>query len=388
MRVFLTPSVCGALVLFSTAAAFAPSIIVTDAKVQGGKLVVTGQTPGASQQISLDGRFTITSTAQKAFAFNLSNYLPSDCIVELKVGALTNSAIVANCAATGLAPRGAWIASGTYLKNDLVTFQGSSWRAKLNNKGKAPDTNPTIWEKFASKGGAGAMGAAGPRGLTGATGPAGAQGAAGPTGPQGPVGPQGPAGTAPASEGWHNVGVTDEPPFQGGWVNYSAVLTDPNSPPAAFRLDANGVVHLRGYVKGGNAGSVIFYMWKKYCPSNVHVFSVVTSTAGYAGRVDVYPPASNTLCAVQITNSPTGDGTWTSLAGVAFETSVIDGVVQPPGTSGQASSGASSSGCAGGGSSGTTSSGACSGTSGTSGAGGSSGTSSGGSSGTSGGSGG
>jgi hypothetical protein len=169
----------------SVGSAFAAGVTVTDAKVQAGKLRVAGQTPNASQNVTLDGRFTVKSGANKVFSFALTNYLPSDCIVDLKAGTSTGSGVVANCGARGLAPRGAWLAATAYLTNDLVTFQGSSWRAKHGSTNKPPATNIAFWEKFASKGATGA------KGLTGAQGPA------GPQGPQGPAGPStGPAGGA------------------------------------------------------------------------------------------------------------------------------------------------------------------------------------------------
>jgi hypothetical protein len=184
----------------SVGLAFAAVVTVTDAKVQAGKLIVTGQTPNASQAVTLDGRFTVKSAANKVFSFALTNYLPSDCIVDLKAGTSAGSGVVANCGARGLAPRGAWVATTPYLANDLVTFQGSSWRARVANTNKSPTTNVAIWEKFASRGAAGAQGLAGaqgPAGPQGPKGPTGAQGLTGPQGPQGPAGPStGPAGGA------------------------------------------------------------------------------------------------------------------------------------------------------------------------------------------------
>jgi hypothetical protein len=80
-----------------------------------------------------------------------------------------------------------------YLTNDLVTSLGSSWIAKRDNLNRLPITNPTYWEKFASKGD---PGAAGPPGATGPQGPKGASGSPGLQGIQGPQGQQGPAGAA------------------------------------------------------------------------------------------------------------------------------------------------------------------------------------------------
>src|SRR5262249_46893979 len=56
----------------------------------------------------------------------------------------------------------------SYLPDDLVYFQGSSWRAKQASKGKPPATNAADWEIFAIKGTNGAKGADGAPGADGA----------------------------------------------------------------------------------------------------------------------------------------------------------------------------------------------------------------------------
>lgn len=112
-------------------------------------------------------RFTVTSNATNVFAFSIADYLPSDCIVDLKSGTATGVGTVANCGARGLSPRGAWDPAATYLPNDLVLFQQSSWRAKQNNKNKSPAASAADWEMFAAKGAAGARGAQGPPGADG-----------------------------------------------------------------------------------------------------------------------------------------------------------------------------------------------------------------------------
>lgn len=179
-----------------TGPAEAAAITVTDAKVEGGRLIVTGAASAAGQQVRLDNRFTAISNVSKAFSFSLANYLPSDCIVDLTVGTATVTGVVANCGA-GLSPRGPWGTNVSYLANDLVTYQGSSWRANRNNTNRPPATSASDWERFAArgdKGTSGPAGAAGPAGATGPRGLAGRQGDTGAIGPQGPAGETGPAG--------------------------------------------------------------------------------------------------------------------------------------------------------------------------------------------------
>jgi len=125
--------------------------------------------------------------------------------------------------ARGLNPLGEWNNSATYQPNDLVTYKGSTWRAKLTNTG-ASLSNTTYWEKFASKGDTGADGAkgatgpAGPVGPAGPTGPKGKTGAAGPVGAQGPTGPQGSQG----------------PQGPQGLISYWTKQDSPSDPSSAF----------------------------------------------------------------------------------------------------------------------------------------------------------
>jgi len=67
--------------------------------------------------------------------------------------------------------------------------------------------------------------------------------------------------TSIADTSWHLVGAVGEPAFQNSWVWFGAG----NSVPA-FRKDGFGFVHLKGSVKNGTNGSVIFTLPAGYRP--------------------------------------------------------------------------------------------------------------------------
>ncbi len=189
--------------LFGAANAEA-AVTITQATISAGKLIVKGK--GATgTKMRLDGIYTATISSG-AFSFAISNYLPSDCIVDLQVvgSATVTKAVVALCGPKGISPRGAWSTAAAYAVNDVVTYLGSSWRAIVANSAKSPNLNPTTWEKFASKGDPGPRGLQGIQGVQGTTGPQGVpgpRGVVGPAGPQGPKGDQGPPGPVDFANG-------------------------------------------------------------------------------------------------------------------------------------------------------------------------------------------
>jgi hypothetical protein len=109
--------------------------------------------------------------------------------------------------AAGFNPLGPWHAATKYHRNDLVTHQGSTWRATRTGLNRVPSLKPAFWEKLAvrgNKGATGATGAQGPKGNTGNTGPQGPQGLQGIQGIQGEQGEQGlqgPAGPNTVADG-------------------------------------------------------------------------------------------------------------------------------------------------------------------------------------------
>jgi hypothetical protein len=218
----------------------APDVAITDAAIKGGKLVVTGTTATANMNLKLDDQFNGKSNAAKNFTFSVL-YLPPDCIVAInKTGAATKAqAVVANCAARGLSPQGAWSNAKDYVTNDVVTQLGSVWRALKDGKNKSPSApaGAMFWEKFVSKGDPGAQG------LRGVAGTPGSPGDRGPTGPAGAAGPAGNAGTsgAPGAQGpkglmWQGAwsAATDyvkDDAVQFGGRAYLALLPSTNAAP-------------------------------------------------------------------------------------------------------------------------------------------------------------
>ncbi len=99
--------------------------------------------------------------------------------------------------AAGFNPLGEWSQIARYQPDDLVGYRGSTWRATRTNLNKKPSAASRDWDLFAAAGSDGEVGTEGPVGAIGPQGPAGPegpQGAEGPAGPQGPQGAEGPAG--------------------------------------------------------------------------------------------------------------------------------------------------------------------------------------------------
>ena len=245
------------------------SVTVDSAKIVGGKLVVTGSSTSGTK-IKLDGKFGTPIGADDKFSFSIT-YLPPDCIVDLQVvgETATTTAVIAFCGPKGVNPRGEWSATAAYAVDDVVTNQGSSWRALAPTTGKLPTLATPEWERFVAKGdtgqagpagpqgAAGAQGPAGPKGDTGSTGAAGPAGATGPAGPKGstgatgPAGPQGPEGPGARPPMWlygqfHSA--LDSTMADSGQLANSPLLYSPVSGYAVFRVTGSCFVH--GVLKG------------------------------------------------------------------------------------------------------------------------------------------
>ena len=148
--------------LLASAAGAQAAVSITDASITGGKLVVSG-TASSGAAVQLDGQFDAKAGADGSFSFSVV-YHPGDCIVT--VGSLippymtageSADALVANCGRDGVNARGAWSSSSGYVVNDLVTHDGSTWRARRNNAGRTPSAGAD-WEVFAAAGADGTAG--------------------------------------------------------------------------------------------------------------------------------------------------------------------------------------------------------------------------------------
>jgi chitodextrinase len=95
----------------------------------------------------------------------------------------------------GLNHRGSWSSASAYNVGDVVVYNGSSFRSlRSNGNQNRPPVGNTLgafWELVVERGATGPAGADGADGATGATGP---QGPTGPTGLTGATGPMGPVG--------------------------------------------------------------------------------------------------------------------------------------------------------------------------------------------------
>ena len=106
------------------------AITVTSAVISKGSLQVSGtSTRGTS--IKLDNAYSAPIYAGR-FSFVLKNYHPDDCVVTLKTSVIQDpavNAVVAGCGERGVTPRGEWRNTNSYILDDVVVHDGSSWRA-------------------------------------------------------------------------------------------------------------------------------------------------------------------------------------------------------------------------------------------------------------------
>src|SRR5262245_34514662 len=86
-RTYIASAPIAVISILAIASAQAAEITITDAKIAGGKLVITGTTAAPGSWVRLDGQtdqsFNVRSDAEGSFAFGIV-YHPGDCLVDLQ----------------------------------------------------------------------------------------------------------------------------------------------------------------------------------------------------------------------------------------------------------------------------------------------------------------
>lgn len=77
-----------------------------------------------------------------------------------------------------------------------------------------------------------------------------------------------------ADTGWHEVGSIGEPAFTNSWSNYDNIFSS-----AAFRIDGEGWVHLKGLVKNGTLSTSVFTLPGGYLPGKSVYFPIVSNNS-------------------------------------------------------------------------------------------------------------
>ena len=85
-----------------------------------------------------------------------------------------------------------------------------------------------------------------------------------------------------ASEAYREIGAVGQPAFQNAWVNFNAATWST----AAFYKDSQGIVHLKGTLDGGTAGTTAFTLPVGYRPAKNSEFAI--GGAGAATAADVF----------------------------------------------------------------------------------------------------
>jgi len=105
---------------------------------------------------------------------------------------------------------------------------------------------------------------------------------------------------------WHEVGDSGEPAFENSWVNFGS-----GEATAAFRLDSDGFVHIKGVVKDGSAiGTDIFTLPSGYRPANKETFCCIANNA--IARIQI-------LSTGEVQTGVVGSTTWFSICGIIFK---------------------------------------------------------------------
>ncbi len=111
-----------------------------------------------------------------------------------------------------------------------------------------------------------------------------------------------------SGEAWHLVGAAGQPAFQGTWTDLNSGYA-----PAGFYVDPIGIVHLKGVIAAGTAGTLAFILPAGYRPPLGLAFAVAAGSPGPTlENVDVLSDGE------VVTN---GTATVVALDGIAFRLS-------------------------------------------------------------------
>ncbi len=139
-------------------------------------------------------------------------------------------------------------------------------------------------------------------------------GLAGLPGQPGPKGDPGSSASAGQFEGWHEVGTQGEPQFQTTWSNPTAAE---KLETVAFYKDNEGIVHLRGWAKGGGAGTAVFYLPPGFRPAPDHRLQVPMVCIG-CGAATVGAGSIRGGAQGDISGEIYSPGTFVSFDGITF----------------------------------------------------------------------
>jgi hypothetical protein len=171
--------------------------------------------------------------------------------------------------------KGTYSNSATYVRNDLVNYNGNAYVCIVASSTGVLPTDTTNWQLFVSqgakgdKGDTGATGAQGPKGETGAQGPKGETGAQGPKGETGAQGPKG------------ETGVSEDVAFNHYCASTFSIALKPAAA-APFMVAENTVFPKEVGVKSGDT---IFAHWLNTIDNSTYI--VIGSVSGVnAGTVN------------------------------------------------------------------------------------------------------
>lgn len=102
---------------------------------------------------------------------------------------------------------------------------------------------------------------------------------------------------------WREIGSTGQPAFESSWVNFDTTHSS-----AAFRMDPDGVVHLKGLVKSGVVGNAVCTLPAGFRPPKKVSIATISNSA--IGRLSV----TNAGAVL----AETGSNVWFSLDNAAF----------------------------------------------------------------------